>query len=241
MRLVPTTTIIIMKKILFLLSCLIALTLPSFAQTVTLTNISSLFPPLTNPPPPTASSTPTLQGGVNMIVQAFESGTSNSYWVVYGLKANGLKSKYGGGIGWFEPLSTYVVTGARVDYVDGNFWMPSGSATLQVPINLTSGITLMPFTYAGVGIPITGAKITTSVGTLTVPGTVRDNNGQATAILGYGVSLNVYLGSDWSIKAVADVEKWTGFSGSQYRAGFAYNSSKAGLFGMGLNLGVIKL
>ncbi|MDE2102848.1 MAG: hypothetical protein KGL39_36730 [Patescibacteria group bacterium] len=206
----------------------------ALTNVVTQTNIVILSPNTNN--------TASLQGGINMLLAAFENSISNSYWVAYGMKASGLPKQYGGGIGWFNPLSQYVVTGVRVDYIDGSFWMPSGSASLQLPLHLSSYFTLTPFTYAGVGVPLSGATI--QVGNLintTVPGTVRDNNGQPTAILGYGVAVDLYQGTDWKLKALYDRETWTGFSGIQQRVGIAYSSNKPGLFGMGLNLGIIKL
>lgn len=220
-----------MKTIITLL-LLAALSCGALAQTTS--QVPNLMSNSTN--------APSLQGGIDEIVQAFKDGTTNSYWVPYALYANGLKHHLGGGLGWFVPVNQYVVTGLRMDYVDGDFWMPSGNATLQLPINLSSGVTVTPLAYAGVGVPVSGATFTAPViGNVTVPGAARDNNGQPTAILGIGASIRLYTGTDWSLSGVGDVEEWTGFPGKQYRAGIAYHSNKPGLFGIGLNLGVIKL
>ncbi len=217
----------------------LAFTSASKAQTLAVTNVTTQTNITIYAANPTNSAT--LQAGLGTIMDALSASVSNSYFVVYGMHAKALPKAWGGGVGWFNPLSQYFVTGVRVDYVDGSFWMPSGSATLQLPIKF-SGITLTPLAYAGVGVPLSGAKISLgNLASFTVPGTTRDNNGQVTAITGVGLSVDIYNGANWNLKAVYDAETWTGFSGVQQRFGLGYHSNKAGLFGMGLNLGVIKL
>lgn len=170
------------------------------------------------PTPPPSTNSATVQSGIQTIIDAVKSGQSNWYVIPYGLYAPGLQKRAGGGIAAMYPLSEYVVAGARLDYVNGGFWMPSGSATLQFPMKLTSWLTVTPFTYAGVGVPLSGA----TVSGVKLPGQLpRDNGGQATAILGYGGAVKIYTGTGFikKLDAIADAERWTGFPGQQYRFG----------------------
>lgn len=169
---------------------------------------------------------PTVQGGAQEIINAFESGNTNWWFEAHGLYAPGLKKKYGGGVGAFWNVSQYVYTGVRVDSVNGGFWMPSGSATLQLPLKVTSWLSIAPIGYAGIGVPLSGA----TVGGVTLPGhTPRDNNGQPTAILGYGGAIriaNINASSKWSpkhIDLIGDRETWSGFPDKQWRFGLTGN------------------
>lgn len=197
------------------------------AQTVVISNTVPGYTTasLTNPP--------TIQSGVQTVVDAVKSGVTNVYVVVDGMYANQLKEHWGGGVGIFWPLSTYVVTGLRIDYLDGGFWMPEGNATLQVPIKLTSWLTVKPFYYAGIGVPVSGAKIDD----ITVPGKVIDNQGQPTAIYGPGVAVRIYTSKvtavePWFIDVAYDQEKWSGFPGTQYRVGIVAQVPWNTMFGL---------
>lgn len=181
-------------------------------------------------PPAQNTNGPTIQHGFQELIDAFKDGNTNWYFEVHGLYAPSLAQKYGGGIGAFHPISQYVIYGARLDYVNGGFWMPSGSATFQVPLKLTSWLTVTPLTYAGIGVPVSGATF----GNFKVPGKTVDNNGQATAILGYGAAIDIYRNSStnalkWyqpqKIAIVGDRETWSGFPGFQYRIGMVINKS----------------
>lgn len=176
----------------------------------------------------TDTNAPTVQGGVQTIVDALKSGQTNWWVEAHGLYAPALTKKYGGGMGVFWNLSQYVYTGVRVDYVNGGFWMPSGNATLQLPIKPFSWLQVAPLGYAGIGVPLSGA----TVGGVTLPGqTPKDNNGQPTAILGYGVAIRVYSRSSPSklwyqpngIDLLYDRETWSGFKGQQQRVGIGIN------------------
>ena len=166
---------------------------------------------------------PTVQSDLNDIIAHLVS--TNWYFAAYYLHAPGLQHKEGGSIAGFTPLSQYVLAGWRVDYVNGNFWMPSGQATLQLPITPIKSwqwLTVTPFGFVGVGIPLSGAHVSGVV----IPGQVpRDNNGQPTAILGIGGAISLWKNSNptshWrSVSIVADKETWTGFPGQQFRIGF---------------------
>ena len=183
--------------------------------------------------PTVTTSPPSVGDGFKLIADTL---SAPPYYVaIYGLYAPALQSKYGGGIGFFKPAVTNslinVVGGVRCDYVDGGFWMPSGNATLEVPLHPLKNFTFLPsfltrasvtpFAYAGLGVPLSGAVI----GSVKVPGSIRDNNGQATAILGQGAAIGIYspTNANWSLSLIGDRETWSGFSGTQYRAGFLYN------------------
>jgi hypothetical protein len=187
-------------------------------QAQTTTNASGGTTTVVNP-------VPTVQSGLQMIVDAIKSGETNYWGEVHGLYASGLNKKEGGGVGLFWNLSQYVYTGVRVDYVDGDFWMPSGSATVQLPVKIFSWLQVAPLGYAGIGIPLSGA----TVGGETLGKPARDNNDQPTAILGYGGAVriaNINSKSKWipsHIDIIVDQETWTGFNGKQYRLAAAGN------------------
>jgi hypothetical protein len=193
-----------MKKLTATLLAVVALAVTGYSQLST-----------TPPPPPT--NVPTITDGLNTIVEAIKAGNTNWYFAAYGLYAPKLDQKYGGGIGAFYPLSKYIVTGLRMDYVDGGFWMPSGNATLQLPIKIFPWLTITPFGYAGIGIPISGA----TWGDITIPGNYHNNNGEPTAILGYGAAVHLWGSKDnkYNIELVGDQESWSGFPGQQIRVG----------------------
>jgi hypothetical protein len=131
-------------------------------------------------------------------------------------------------------VNNYVMAGVRLDFVDGGFWMPSGNATLQLPLHPLKSLTSLPswltsvkatpFAYVGIGVPVSGAVI----GSVTVPGSKpTDNNGQATAILGQGFSLQIYAPTSgkWNVSILGDRETWSGFTGTQYRFGLAFHEN----------------
>lgn len=172
----------------------------------------------------TSTNEPTVQGGIQQIVDAMKSGQTN-WWVEgHGLYAPKLNKHWGGGAGIFWNVSQYVYTGVRVDYVNGFFWMPSGSATLQLPVQIFPWLRIAPLGYVGIGVPISGANI----GGTTLGSPPKDNNDQPTAILGYGMALRICTikhSTHWyipdAIDALYDRETWTGFSGQQNRLAVA--------------------
>lgn len=167
----------------------------------------------TNPPDPT------VKGGVQDIVDAIKGTKTNWVFEVHGLYAPDLGERYGAGLGAFYAVNDYLFTGLRLDWVDGGFVMPSGSAGLQVPIKLTRWLTLRPFGYGGIGLPLSGS----SVGGFIVPGRVKNPSGDPIAITGLGVAVDLVAGKSWNLNLIADREQWAGYAGQQYRFGLMLN------------------
>lgn len=137
---------------------------------------------------------------------------SGSNWLVapYMIYSTGSKSA-GGGIGVGYKVSDFVVPTLRLDYLEGGLYMPSASLQLQAPLKLLGKVTLIPFAFAGLATPISGKG---------------KDNGSAVGIFGIGGAIRTdFIGSDkwWKPQDVIfDFEKWSGFSGSQYRLGFVW-------------------
>jgi hypothetical protein len=176
----------------------------------------TVYGPATNHFVPANMTSPTsiaedFYSGVNKLLKS-----TNMFWEAHAMYASGLDKKVGGGIGGFYLINNYTYAGIRLDWVNGGFWMPEGNVGLQLPIVLASWLTVTPFTYGGIGVPLSGA----TVGGITLGTAPRDNQGQATAILGAGVAVKVFnLSSKWDLGLLGDAEKWTGFAGDQYRIG----------------------
>jgi hypothetical protein len=145
---------------------------------------------------------------------------TNWYAVTYGLYGSALsKSKFGAGIGYFYSLTKYTVAGVRLEMIDGDFWMPDGSMTLQLPISIGQHVVITPLAFVGVGVPIAGAKVFN----IQTPGHARDNNGNPSTIYGIGFATRLFGFSKWDISEVADIESWSGFPGVQFRFGLAFH------------------
>lgn len=166
---------------------------------------------------------PSFGGALDTALKAIQLNSTNVWYAVYAMKAPALEKKWGGGIGafWNVADSKYLLAGARLDYVNGGFWMPSGNMTLQMPINLSKWVTITPLAYAGMGIPVSGATI----GTIRVPGSVHNNNGEPTAITGIGAALRLFSYKNATFDAVYDREQWSGFPGWQERFGLAFKGA----------------
>lgn len=134
--------------------------------------------------------------------------SQGSNWMVapYGIAYNsGGRTRFGGGIGVGYALNSYVVPTLRLDYLDSHFYMPSGSLQLQLPISpfKNPALAIVPFAFSGVATPIGGGG---------------GNNGSVVGIFGAGAALRI--AKHWDV--IGDMEKWTTFSGNQYRFGFVY-------------------
>ncbi len=173
----------------------------------------------------TTNSAPTFSDSLSNLLASAGHGLTNCDIIPYGIYAKGLPKHYGGGVAVAYPFSQYVVVATRLDYVNGDFWMPSGNATLQLPLHPFTWLTLTPFTYAGIGVPVSGGSVAGISFSTTAP---KNNNGQATAILGAGASLDLYhgTGSITKVSLICDVEQWSGFPGKQYRGGLVFKFGK---------------
>jgi hypothetical protein len=143
---------------------------------------------------------PFLSGPVTKVFEFLGQG-SNYMIAPYGIVTSA--GKCGGGIAVGYKVSEFVVPMLRADYLDGTLFMPSASLQLQAPITLTGKFTTIPFAFAGIATPLAGKGI---------------DNGTAVGIFGAGMAARVSTHCD----IVFDVEKWSGFSGQQYRFGVLY-------------------
>lgn len=141
---------------------------------------------------------PAVDGVLNLLSQG-----SNFIVAPYGIMWQSDKgNKFGGGVALAYKMSDFVVPSIRLDYLDGKVFMPSANLTLQAPITLNKFV-LVPFMFTGLATPLSGRQ---------------DENGTAVGIFGIGIAARV--AAHWDI--LADYEKWTGYSGNQYRFGIAY-------------------
>lgn len=126
---------------------------------------------------------------------------SNFMFAAYGIASVDF-DKFGGGVAVAYKVSDFVVPTVRLDYYDGNLWMPSGSLQLQVPLKFGS-VKVVPFGFTGIATPVAGHLVA---------------SGTAIGIFGMGAA--VQLSSRFDL--VADYEKWTAGLGDQIRFGVLY-------------------
>lgn len=172
-----------MKKLLTTLAALL-LCLSISAQTNT--------PPVTNAPP--------NLGEIPSRILEFLSATSTNWYIApYGIYSSDTET-FGAGIGAGYAITPNVVTVMRIDYLNDEIWMPSGSVQLQAPIMLMGKVQVTPFAFAGIATPLSGRG---------------DDNRTAAGIAGTGLAtrFNNHLG------LIYDVEYWSNFSGPQHRFG----------------------
>ena len=251
----PAQAALVPPVVAIMLLCTLAAPTAIYAQSappsivitnlVVTTNVTTYMPAWPGLTAPAPTNTPaTAQQGVDTIIKAIESSLTNSYAIGYMIHAPGLSQKWGAGVGLYTPINRYAGTLLRFDYLEGGVWMPQGNLVIGYPITFgyTNGFSITPNAFAGVALPVSGAKIQIgSIGGVTIPGHVHDNNGQASAITGSGLDICIYKTKNTDFRIVADIEQWSGFPGVQQRIGIAYNSHRPGLFGIGLDLGFVKL
>ena len=183
-------------------------------------------------PQPSTPPAPTVQHALQELVDAI--GASNTNWdfAVYGIYAPKLDQKYGGGIGAFHEVNPYLVAGLRVEFLDGGFVMPDGTATLQLPLHPIKNwpwLVVTPFTYAGIGLPLGGVH----VAGLKIPGKDISVDGEPLAIIGAGGALKIIGGASWTLNLAGDIEKWPSLvgkanasvPGNMYRVGLILNKT----------------
>jgi len=90
------------------------------------------------------------------VIHAWEdflgSATTNLIVVPYGISSTDF-TKFGGGLALGYKLSDNVVPFIRIENYNGDFFMPSGTIQLQVPVHL-GGLTVIPLAYTGVAVPL---------------------------------------------------------------------------------------
>jgi hypothetical protein len=190
------------SKILIAAIALIALTGSLTAQTNAPS--PSIFP---------TNAAPSVFGPIETALHFLSQGSN---WAVapYALYDSGTKS-YGGGLAAVIHTSDYIYPVLRLDYLDKQhtLYMPSGSATFQLPINV-GPLTFLPFGFIGIAIPVAGH------------GT---GNGEFTPIIGAGLAVRIPTeNKPWYIPRdiVFDWEHWQGFSGDQWRFGAVFKFGK---------------
>jgi hypothetical protein len=95
-------------------------------------------------------------GQTTNVIHAWESflsdATTNIIIVPYGIASTDFK-KFGGGLALGYELSQNVVPFLRIENYNGDFFMPSGTVQLQVPIHLGSFV-MVPLAYTGIAVPL---------------------------------------------------------------------------------------
>lgn len=154
------------------------------------------------PPAPALTNAFTLGEPADRVLQFLGNSTN---WMVaaYGIMGHNSEGDraMGAGIGAFYGLNEFTGAGLRLDYLDGELWMPSGNFQLQVPIKLGK-YDLVPFMFGGMATPMKGKGV--------------DDN--VVGIFGAGLALRITDRLD----IVYDMEKWTGFPENQHRFGLLW-------------------
>lgn len=144
---------------------------------------------------------PVIDGPLGTVFDFLRTGSN---WIVAPYAIYDTGSKRGGaGLAGLVKVSDHFLTGLRLDYLNGHdtkLWMPSFSAQLQYPIPLGKA-KFIPLATSSIATPLTGRQ---------------DENAQVTGIFGVGAALSF----NKNLGLFGEVEKWTGFSGNQYRGGF---------------------
>lgn len=94
------------------------------------------------------------------------------------------------------PLGPYVYAGARVDYIAGDFFMPSLGVELKADIRLFNRIDVTPFAVTGVSYSVSGDA---------------DTEGEVGAIYGAGLKLHLFTVKSVRVGGFAEWERWTQF------------------------------
>jgi hypothetical protein len=120
------------------------------------------------------------------------------------LNARQEKDQWGFGAAALYPVSQYLYTGIRIDYLASEFWAPSINVGLKADVQVF-GINFTPMVYTGGVVPLSGAG---------------DKNGDWGYIVGGGVKARVWAGTVFgkqaSLDLAATAEKWSQFDGEVY-------------------------
>lgn len=189
-----------MKTTILTLLAIVGLSLSSYGQTNAVApDPVSPFTVGTNAPASTNSwFGPHVGGVIDFLSQ------SGSNWTVIPFVTfleDDQREELGGGIAAIYSISDYAGAMLRLDYLDGEVYMPSGNFQLQLPITLFGKVQAVPFALTGVATSLNSGE----------------DDGDVIGIVGTGLGVRV---SD-RIGVVYGIEYWTGFSGYQHRLGVA--------------------
>lgn len=94
------------------------------------------------------------------------------------------------------PLGPFVYAGARVDYIAGNFFMPSLGVELKADIRLFNNVDVTPFAVSGVSYSVSGDA---------------DTQGEVGAIYGAGLKMHLFTIKNVRCGGFVEWERWTQF------------------------------
>lgn len=152
----------------------------------------------TNDPPASTNLPPTIPEIPGRILDFLSATASNWYVAPYGIYSSDTET-FGAGIGVGYAITPNVVTVMRMDYLNDEIWMPSGSVQLQAPILLMGKVQVTPFAFGGIATPLSGRG---------------DDNRTAAGIAGAGMATRFKR-----VGLIYDIEYWSNFSGPQHRFG----------------------
>lgn len=118
--------------------------------------------------------------------------------------ANGKSASWGVGAAALYPVSQFVYTGIRVDYLGGSLWAPSINLGLKADVQIF-GLNFTPLAYTGAVVPLSGSG---------------DTDGDFGYIIGGGIKATLWkgtvFGKEASLDVAATAEKWSQFDGEVY-------------------------
>lgn len=129
-----------------------------------------------------------------------------------GLKdIDGNLKEFGATVALLYPLGPYVYAGARVDYIAGDFFMPSVGVELKADIRLFNKFDVTPFAVTGVSYSVSGNA---------------DTEGEVGAIYGAGIKARLFKAGGVNFGGFVEWERWTQFVGVDiFHAGVTANFS----------------
>ncbi len=138
----------------------------------------------------TAKAQTNTTGVIHVWEDFLSNATTNIIVVPYGIASTDFK-KFGGGIALGYELSPNVVPFLRIENYNGDFFMPSGTVQLQVPVHLGS-FTVIPLAYTGIAVPLGNKHV----------------NDPVVGIVGTGAALR--LGAKFDLLASYEIRTTTG-------------------------------
>lgn len=112
---------------------------------------------------------------------------------------NGELSEFGVTAAFMYPLGKYAYAGARLDYLAGDYFMPSLGVELKYDLKLFGKVNATVFGHTGVSYPVSGTS---------------DNNEEIGSIYGGGLRLHLFEVNNVRIGAFGSWEAWSQFPGT---------------------------